>query len=618
MFSLTSVQPVLSAALEDGLKSIVEVTSSEWLKVVIGLIVGLVFFMFGMNVMSGNLEKMSGGKLERTLKTATASPWISIFLGAAITIAVQSSSATTVMLVGLVNSGLMTMSQTLYVIYGANIGTTFTSWILSMSGIESDNIGILMLKPENFAPILALLGTVMVMMSKKDQRKSIGTVLIGFAVLIYGMEMMGDAVKPLSEVQEFRALLLQYDNPLLLLLISTVFTGVIQSSAATIGIVQTFAMTGVITNGMSIPLVMGANIGTCVTSLLSSIGTNRNAKRVVVLHTAMNLIGTLVWLPAFMLFDYLLPDTGAIHTFLNSSEEASAFAVAVCHSVFNVLTAALLLPMGKWMEKLAHLVVRDKEDEPVQKGTFLDERLLNSPSVAVSESNVATVGMCALAHINVVRAINLFAQYDENVVEEIRAAEKRLDADEDKLGTYLVQLSSRSLSEKDSQVVSKMLHAIGNFERLGDHALNLTGSAKEMHEKGLSFTDEAKAELGVLVAAIREILDITDRAYSDNDPVLAAQVEPLEQVIDDLIAKIRSNHIRRLRKGGCSIEMGFVLSDALTNFERVSDHCSNVAVAIIETEHNAYDIHNYLHGIKHGNEEFIQSFQEYSNKYSLA
>ncbi len=589
----------------------------HWLSIIIGLIVGLVFFMFGMNVMSGNLEKMSGGKLERTLKSATSNPLVSIFLGAAITIAVQSSSATTVMLVGLVNSGLMTMSQTLYVIYGANIGTTFTSWILSMSGIESGNIGILMLKPENFAPVLALIGTVMLMMSKKDQKKSIGTILIGFAVLIYGMEMMGDAVGGLSDVQEFQALLTAYNNPLLLLLISTIFTGVIQSSAATIGIVQTFAMNGAITNYMSIPLVMGANIGTCVTSLLSSIGTNRNAKRVVVLHTAMNVIGTVVWLPAFMLFNSLLTEGGAIWNFLNDNGQASAFAVAVCHSVFNLLTAALLLPMGKWMEKLACLVIKDGEDEPKREGLFLDQRLLNSPSVAVSESNGATISMCALAHQNVVRAIGLFEKYDEDTVELIRAAEKTLDEDEDKLGTYLVQLSSRSLSEKDSQVVSKMLHAIGNFERLGDHALNLTGSAKELHEKGLSFTDEAKAELNVLMDAIREILDITDRAYADNDASLAAQIEPLEQVIDDLIAKIRSNHIRRLRHGECSIEMGFVLSDALTNFERVSDHCSNVAVAIIETEHNAYDIHNYLYGIKHGNEDFVQSFEMYSDKYSL-
>ena len=598
--------------------SIAEMGAQNWLSIIIGLIVGLVFFMFGMNVMSGNLEKMSGGKLERTLKTATANPFISILLGAAITIAVQSSSATTVMLVGLVNSGLMTMSQTLYVIYGANIGTTFTSWILSMSGIESDNIAILMLKPENFAPVLALIGTIMVMMSKKDQRKSIGTVLIGFAVLIYGMEMMGDAVGPLSELKEFGDLVLNYSNPFLLLLISTIFTGIIQSSAATIGIVQTFAMSGAITNAMSIPLVMGANIGTCVTSLLSSIGTNRNAKRVVVLHTAMNLIGTLVCLPVFVLFNSLLTEGGAIWNFLNSYDAASAFAVAVCHSIFNVVTAALLLPMGKWMEKLAKIIIKDGKDEPKHKGLFLDERLLNSPSVAVSESNAATVSMCALAHQNVVRAIGLFGKYDEDIVEEIRAAEKVLDQDEDKLGTYLVQLSSRSLSEKDSQVVSKMLHAIGNFERLGDHALNLTGSAKELHEKGLSFTDEAKKELTVLINAIREILDITDRAYAENDIALAEQIEPLEQVIDDLISTIRSHHVRRLRHGECSIEMGFVLSDALTNFERVSDHCSNVAVAIIETVNNAYDIHNYLRGVKHNSEDFTKSYADYSAKYSLA
>ena len=598
--------------------SIAEMTAQNWLSIIIGLIVGLVFFMFGMNVMSGNLEKMSGGKLERTLKTATANPFISILLGAAITIAVQSSSATTVMLVGLVNSGLMTMSQTLYVIYGANIGTTFTSWILSMSGIESNNIAILMLKPENFAPVLALIGTIMVMMSQKDQRKSIGTVMIGFAVLIYGMEMMGDAVGPLSELKEFGDLVLNYSNPFLLLLISTIFTGIIQSSAATIGIVQTFAMSGAITNAMAIPLVMGANIGTCVTSLLSSIGTNRNAKRVVVLHTAMNIIGTLVWLPAFVLFNSLLAEGGAIWNFLNTYDASNAFAVAICHSVFNVLTAALLLPMGKWMEKLTKMVIKDGEDEPKQKGLFLDERLLNSPSVAVSESNAATMSMCALAHQNVVRAIGLFDRFDENVVEEIRTAEKVLDQDEDKLGTYLVQLSSRSLSEKDSQVVSKMLHAIGNFERLGDHALNLTGSAKEMFEKGLSFTDEAKKELAVLTDAIREILDITDRAYAENDIALAEQVEPLEQVIDDLIATIRSNHIRRLRHGECSIEMGFVLSDALTNFERVSDHCSNVAVAIIETVNNAYDIHTYLRGVKHNSKDFTKSYESYTAKYSLA
>ncbi len=599
--------------------SISQMSAADWLPIIIGLMVGLVFFMFGMNVMSGNLEKMSGGKLERTLKTATANPWVSMFLGAAITIAVQSSSATTVMLVGLVNSGLMTMSQTLYVIYGANIGTTFTSWILSMSGIQSDNIGVLMLKPENFAPVLALLGTVLVMLSKKDQRKSIGTVLIGFAVLIYGMEMMGDAVAPLSELKEFGDLVTKYSNPLLLLLISTIFTGIVQSSAATIGIVQTFAMSGAITNYMSIPLVMGANIGTCVTSLISSIGTNRNAKRVVILHFAMNLIGTIVWLPVLMLFNSFLTEGGFIYTFLHDYAKADAFAVAICHSVFNVLTAVLLLPFGKLMEKMAHVVIRDKAGESeTQQGLFLDERLFHSPSVAVSESNNASVTMCKDACENVLTALELFNKYDESVAEQMREVEHKLDDAEDKLGTYLVKLSSSALSQKDSQVVSKMLHAIGNFERLGDHALNLKDCAAELNEKGLSFTAEAKKELGVLADAIREILALTNRAYAENDVALAAQVEPLEQVIDGLTTKIRAGHVRRLRSGECSIEMGFVLADMLTNFERISDHCSNVAVAVIEVEHNAFDTHHYLHDIKHGDQSFATAFAAYKEKYSLA
>ena len=601
--------------------SIADMQAADWLPIIIGLIVGLVFFLFGMTVMSGNLEKMPGGKLERTLKKATANPWVSMFLGAAITIAVQSSSATTVMLVGLVNSGLMTMSQTLYVIYGANIGTTFTSWILSMSGIESNNIGVLMLKPENFAPILALIGTVMLMVTKKDQRKSIGTILIGFAVLIYGMEMMGDAVEPLSELKEFGDLISnpRFSNPIVLLLISTVFTGIVQSSAATIGIVQTFAMNGAITNYMSVPLVMGANIGTCVTSLISSIGTNRNAKRVVVLHFAMNLIGTLVWLPVLMIANTFFTEGGFVYNFLHDYAQASAFAVAICHSIFNVLTAALLLPFGKWMEKMTCLVIRDKEEEPeADKGLFLDERLLNSPSVAVSECNHASIGMCGLAYRNVLSSLEMLEKFDEKKIEPMREIEHRLDDAEDKLGTYLVQLSSRALSEKDSQVVSKMLHAIGNFERLGDHALNLKDCAVEMREKGLSFTPEAQRELAVLCAAIREILEITHRAYSENDLTMAQQVEPLEQVIDSLISRIRSNHVRRLRQGECSIEMGFVLADMLTNFERVSDHCSNVAVAVIEVEHNAFDTHHYLQDIKRTSEEFQTAYAAYKEKYALA
>ncbi len=587
-------------------------SNAEWLGVVIGLIGGLVFFMFGMNVMSGSLEKMAGGKLEKMLGKVTSNPFISILLGAVITIAVQSSSATTVMLVGLVNSGLMTMSQTLFVIYGANIGTTFTSWILSLSGIEG-NIGVLMLQPANFAPVLALVGTAMIMFSHKDNRKSIGTIFIGFAVLIYGMEWMGDAVKPLAALPTFADTLQRFDNPIVCMLIGMVFTGIIQSSAATIGIVQTFAGSGVMNNGMALPLVMGANIGTCVTSLISCIGTNRHAKRVAVLHLTMNVIGTVVWLAVYMLVIALVGDI----PFFSDTAYASRFSVAVMHSVFNVLTAALLLPFNKLMERIAILVVRDKDDAVERKGIMLDERLLNSPSVAVNVSNSASVKMGNLAHANVLNALNLITNYDEKLAMQIEENESVLDTDEDKLGTYLVQLSSQALSQSDSQVVHKMLHSIGDFERLGDHALNLVKSAREMRDKNIAFSVEAKAELSVLMEALRDILQLTDKAYTDNDLSVAMRVEPLEQVIDRLITQIRDNHIRRLRGGDCTIELGFILSDLLTNFERISDHCSNIAVAMIEVEHNSFDTHRYLHAVKHGNENFVDAFDSYAHKYSL-
>ena len=586
--------------------------ADTWLQVFIGIIGGLVFFLFGMNVMSGSLEKMAGGKLETSLKKMTSNPFISILLGAAITIAVQSSSATTVMLVGLVNSGLMTMSQTLYVIYGANIGTTFTSWILSMSGIDSDNLAVLMLKPANFAPVLALVGIAIIMLSKNDRHKSIATIFVGFSVLIYGMEWMGDAVAPLENVREFVDLLSRFENPLIGMLIGTLFTAVIQSSAATIALVQNFAAGGLMTNGMALPLVMGANIGTCITSIISCIGTNRHAKRVAVLHLTMNVIGTVVWLAVLMVIQAF-----ADIPFLTDPDQASAFTVAISHSVFNVLTAALLLPMNKLMEKIAVWIIPDKDTDQKRTGLFLDERLLLSPSVAVTESNAATGKMCALAHENVLLAMDVFDKFSEKTASLIEQNEETLDTDEDKLGTFLVKLSSQSLSQNNSHVVSKMLHAIGDFERLGDHALNLLKAAREIHDKGIVFTEQARGELKVLVAAIREILDITSRAYIGNDLLLAAQVEPLEQVIDGLIAKIRANHINRLQSGVCTIEMGFVLSDILTNYERISDHCSNVAVAIIEVEHDSFDTHQYLNGVKFGNEEFNTSFDAYTAKYSL-
>ncbi len=578
---------------------------------VLTLIGGLVFFLFGMNVMSGSLEKMAGGKLEHLLRKMTANPLVSIALGAVITVAVQSSSATTVMLVGLVNSGLMKLSQTLFVIYGANIGTTITSWILSLSGIQSDSTLLQMLKPENFSPLVALVGILMLMISKNDKKKSIGTVFVGFAVLIYGMTMMSGAVAPLADSPAFSRMLVQFNNPLLGMLIGTLFTGVIQSSAATIGILQALSMTGSLTNGMIIPIVMGANIGTCATSMISCIGTNRKAKQVALIHLSIKIIGTAVWLSVFCLVNTL-----ADWSFATAA--ASPFSIALVHSVFNILTTVLLIPFTKSLERLICRILPDSKSAGKQDEPFLDERLLKSPSVAVVESNSCSKKMGFMARDNVLLAMGLFERFSEKTADQINQTEELLDAYEDKLGTYLVRLSSEALSQHDSQVVSKMLHAIGDFERLGDHALNLLRSAREMHDKETVFTAPAQQELGVLTAAIREILQLTCDAYKTGDTAIAARVEPLEQVIDGLISRIRGNHINRLRSGECSIESGFILSDVLTNYERISDHCSNIAVAVIEVEQNSFDTHKYLNGVKFGNHEFNAYYDDYSRQFSLS
>lgn len=578
----------------------------------IPMIGGLVFFMFGMNVMSSNLERMAGGKLERLLKLMTSNPLISILLGAAITIALQSSSAITVMMVGLVNSGLMTMSQTLFAIYGANIGTTITAWILSLAGIESDNPFMLMLKPENFSPIFALVGIGMVMLAKSDKKKSIGTVLVGFAVLIYGMELMSGAVKPLADEPWFSELLTKFNNPLVGMLIGTVLTAIIQSSAATIGMVQAISLVegSMMTNAMAIPIVMGANIGTCATSLISSIGTTRRAKQVAVIHLLINVFGTALWLSLFALVNALFD----IPFF---DQVASPVTVAVAHSVFNIATVIVLMPLTKWLERLVCKLVPEEKDKNADRRLFLDERLLQSPSVAVTECNNATGKMAQLAWSNLLLAMDLLENYDKRKYDLIEENEDLLDDDEDKLGSYLVKLSSQALSHKDSQTVSMMLHVIGDFERLGDHARNLAKAAEEIHDKNLEFTPAAKKELGVLSSAIQEIMDLTGRAYVEGDLELAAQVEPLEQVIDDIIARIRSNHINRLQGHECTIEMGFVLHDLLNNYERISDHCSNVAVIVIEIDRDSLDTHKYLNAVKHGNEEFNERYQAYAKKYAM-
>ncbi len=576
------------------------------------LIGGLTFFLFGMNVMSGSLEKMAGGKLEHLLKKMTANPLLSLGLGAVITIAVQSSSAVTVMLVGLVNSGIMQFSQTLNVIFGANIGTTLTSWILSLSGIQSDSVWINLLKPENFSPIIALIGILMAMLSKNDQRKSIGTVFVGFAVLIYGMKMMTDAVSPLADSPEFALLLTKFNQPLIGVAVGLIFTGIIQSSAASIGVLQALSLTGSISYGMAIPIIMGQNIGTCVTSLISCIGTNTQAKRVAIVHTMINVIGTVVWLPVVYIMKF------AVHlSILNTA--VSPVTIALIHTMFNISATLLLMPFGKQLLRLTEWLAKGVQQgaEQIEVVPFLDERLLLSPSVAIRECNNATGKMMELSRENLFLANSLFDQYNEKKAALVLQTEDEIDAFEDRLGTYLVKLSAQALSQGDSQVISKMLHVIGDFERLGDHAVNLAKVAKEIYDKGVSFTEEANRELGILARAIDEILTITVNAYEKNDIEIASKVEPLEQVIDQLTAQMKSNHIARLQRGICTIEMGFIFSDLLSNYERISDHCSNIAVAVIEVIHNSFDTHKYLHGVRYGNNEFNSIYDGYQEKYSL-
>ena len=550
---------------------------------------GLAFFLYGMTTMSKSLEKMAGGKLERLLKRMTSNPFKSLLLGAGITIAIQSSSAMTVMLVGLVNSGVMELGQTIGVIMGSNIGTTLTAWILSLAGIESESVFVNLLKPENFSPVIALAGIILIMGSKKQKRRDIGRIMVGFSILMYGMELMKDSVSPLAEIPEFSSLLTAFNNPLLGVLVGAVFTGVIQSSAASVGILQALAMTGSITYGMAVPIIMGQNIGTCVTALISSIGVNRNAKRVSVIHISFNVIGTVVGLILFyggnLLFHF---------PFMNSA--VGAVGIAFCHTVFNVFTTLLLLPFSRQLEKLARRTI--KAEDKSEQFAFLDPLLLRTPGVAISECVSMTNRMGAVAHENLLDAVRQLSDYQEARETLITENEDKLDIYEDRLGDYLVKISQHGVSMSDIRTVSRLLHAIGDFERIGDHALNLQESARELHEKDLHFSDAAKEELEVLLAALNDIMALAFDSFAANDPVAAREVEPLEETIDQLIEEIRMRHIYRLQTGECTIQLGFVLSDLLTNFERVSDHCSNIAVSVIESQADGLDPHAYISGLK--------------------
>lgn len=572
---------------------------------------GVAFFLYGMHVMSAGLEKLSGGKLEQLLKQMTSNVWKSLFLGMGLTIAIQSSSALTVMLVGLVNSGIMLLYQTIGIIMGSNIGTTLTAWLLSLVGIESSNVFVRLLKPESFSPILAVIGILLIMTAKQSKKRDTGNVLVGFSVLMFGMQLMSDAVSPLAQTPEFSKVLVFFENPILGVLVGAIFTGIIQSSAASVGILQALSLTGSVTFGMTFPIIMGQNIGTCVTALLSSIGVNRNAKRVAVVHVSFNVIGTVICL----LLYYAL---NAVFRFEFVSAPISPVGIALCHSVFNVFTTFLLLPFRRLLEQLSYLIV-PKQLEGDLACTFLDERLLESPSLAVAECSNAAVRMAELAKETLLESLDILKHYDEATAERITNNESLLDSYEDHMGSFLVRIASHDLTEQDSRQVSKLLHVIGDFERIGDHAVNILGAARELHVKHIRFSSAALGEVDLLVRALTEILSTTIRAYETADIALAATVEPLEQVIDGLTNQIKIRHVERLQQGSCTIELGFILSDLLNNFERVSDHCSNIAVCVIEVAEGCFDTHAYLSGVKQpGNEEFLQAFRTFSTKYQFS
>ena len=574
---------------------------------------GLALFLYGMNVMSVGLEKLAGGKLEGILRTMTSSPVKGLLFGALVTAVIQSSSAVTVMLVGLVNSGIMALSQTVGVIMGANIGTTITAWLLSLVSVDGSGIFMKMLKPANFSLVLAMIGILFIMAGKTQKKKDMGSILLGFTILMYGMNMMSDAVAPLKNLPGFAELFTKFQNPLLGVLVGAVLTAIIQSSSASVGILQALSLTGVITYSAAFPIIMGQNIGTCITAVISSIGANRSARKVSIIHISFNLIGTAIFLAVYLVAQMAFAPVAAF--FAGTIDPAG---IAICHSVFNIATTLLLLPFAKYLVMIADKVIQDKHEAINVQDELLDSRVLAIPAMAVAACNSLTEQMAVASTYAVQMAMDLLDNYHDAGASALEEGEETLDMYEDRLGQYLTQISGRGLSDHDSRQRFKMQHVIGDFERLGDHAMNLLDSAKEKKAKGQQFSADAAVQMAVLKQAIGEILDLTCRAYQENSLELAAQVEPLEQVIDGLIRKARSSHLSRLNNGQCTIELGFVLADVLGNYERVSDHCSNIAVAIIEAESDRYDSHEYLESIKTGeNREFQQQYKKFAEKYAF-
>ncbi len=571
---------------------------------------GLALFLYGMHLMSTSLESMSGGVLERTLERSTSSKFKALLLGTAATAIIQSSSATTVMTVGFVNGGIMTLNQAVGIIMGANIGTTATAWILSLTGLQGSSLIVQLLKPTSFTPILAAIGVALVMFSKKERKKTVGAVLCGFAVLMYGMHMMSSALTPLADMPEFVSFMTKFSNPVLGVLTGAVLTGIIQSSSASVGILQALSLTGGVTYGIAIPIIMGQNIGTCVTALLSCIGASKNAKRTAMVHLYFNIIGTVLFLALFYTLNAFLH-----FSFLD--EVLDPAHIAIIHTSFNVLTTLVLLPASSLLVTLAKISIPEKA--AAEEEWPLDARFLDMPAFALEQCKNVIARMAEISRDTLLMALGTIETYDAKVIATVVENEDVIDRYEDRLGTYLVQLSTRKLMEEDSNEIGMFLHMIGDFERISDHAVNLTEVAQEMHDKKIDFSDAAKAEIKVFSSALTEILNNSVEAFLNEDLDEARLIEPLEEVIDALQADIRARHVQRLQEGTCTIELGFVLSDLLTNMERVSDHCSNIAATLIQTKNETFDMHSYLQSVKaaDGNQEFNEHVKEYSQKFAL-
>lgn len=572
------------------------------------MIGGLCLFLFGMNIMGQSLERRAGGGLRTILGKLTTGKVAGLLTGLGVTAVIQSSSATTVMVVGFVNSGLMTLRQAINVVMGANVGTTVTAWILSLAGIDSGNVFVQLLKPSSFVPILSLVGIIFHMFCKSSKKKDTGMILLGFATLMFGMETMSGAVKGLSGVPEFQSLFLLFTNPVMGVLAGAVLTAIIQSSSASVGILQALAATGQVTYGAAIPIIMGQNIGTCITAMLSSVGTNKNAKRTAMVHLSFNVIGTVVWLIVFC-------TVKAIFAPALFGESASLFGIALSHTTFNVLCTLIMLPMTGFLEKLVCWLVPDDAEKETK--TELDERLLSTPSIALDRCHGIAVDMANASASAMKQALSLMESYSSDTAQEIREKEALTDHYEDILSTYLVHLSARQISESDSTEAAELLKIIGDFERIADHSVNLLESFEELRNKGLSLTKDARREYAVMSAAIKEILDLSFSAFFNNDTAVAQSVEPLEQVVDILKEKMRTCHILRLQSGKCSIDVGFVWSDMLTNLERVSDHCSNIAGCVMDIAEHNMNIHESLRAMRLDSEDFRVRFDEYSMKYAL-